>query len=306
MTSQVRGYVFAFLAFTVFSMQDAVSTHLGANYSPYFISMIRYWAFAAFAVALATRRAGGLAVTAKTHRPWLQIVRGLLLAIQIATAIISFATVGLAHSQAIFAAGPLVIAALSVPVLGEQVGWRRWLAILAGMFGVLVILNPQGAEFDIQLLIPMGNVLLGAGYALTTRLVNQVDTAMTSFFYTGVVGAVVMTVVGPFFWTSTTPADTAWLALLCATGIASHFCLIQAYHFLDAVKVQPISYFQLVLASILGVLVFGEELKFNVIVGSLIVAAAGLFTIWREAVVRRRNRLEADEPGASVKGSNVG
>lgn len=111
---------------------------------------------------------------------------------------------------------------------------------------------------------------------------------MTSFFYTGVVGAAAISLVGPFFWVTLAPADWGWMLLLCITGSSSHYFLIRAYEVLDAVAVQPLTYLQLVFASIMGVTIFSETLTVNMIVGSLLVVAAGIFTVWRERVVARR------------------
>ena len=153
MTSKRAGYIFVLLALVIFSIQDAISKHLGGLYPPVFITMIRYWAFAAFAVALAARSRSGLAAAVRTKRPVLQVLRGILLVVQIVIVIISFSRVGLAHSQAIFSSGPLFVALLSMPLLGERVGWRRWTAIIVGLLGVLLILKPDDSSFDINFLI---------------------------------------------------------------------------------------------------------------------------------------------------------
>lgn len=290
MKSTAIGYAFALLAFVVFSAQDGVSKHLGAAYPAVVVAMIRYWAFAAFAILLAMRARGGLSVAIKSKRPALQIFRGLLLAVQIPIAINAFIHVGLAQSQAIFASGPLIVALLSVPILGEKVGWRRWTAIGVGFCGVLLILGPTGADFNVLVVLPLIVAFIGAIYGLTTRLVSRVDGPTTSFFYIGVVGAVALTIAGPFFWVEIAPEDWKWMLFLCFTGIVGHYSLIKAYENLNAVVVQPISYLQLVLASGIGVVVFGETLRLNMVVGAIIVVAAGIFTAWREHVVSRRNR----------------
>ncbi|MCV9966604.1 DMT family transporter [Pararhizobium sp. BT-229] len=298
MTSKRNGYIFVLLAIVIFSIQDAISKHLGGLYSPVFITMIRYWAFAAFAIALAARSRGGLAVAARTRRPALQILRGVLLAFQIVVVITSFSVVGLAHSQAIFSAGPLFVALLSMPLLGERVGWRRWTAIVIGLLGVLLILKPDGTSFDLRFLIPLSSALIFSIYVISTRLVSRDDSSMTSFFYTGVAGAVAITAVGPFYWTTLAPQDWAWMLLLCITGTSSRFFLIKAYELLDAAEAQPLTYLQLVFASIIGVSIFGETLNPNMIIGSVIVVCAGIFTVWRESVVARRN-AKAPEPPSS-------
>ncbi|MEK1930122.1 MAG: DMT family transporter [Pararhizobium sp.] len=300
MTSKRTGYIFVLLAITIFSIQDALSKHLGSLYPPVLITMIRYWAFAAFAIVLASRSRGGLTIAVKTKRPVLQIFRGILLASQIVIVIFSFATVGLAHSQAIFSSGPLFVALLSMPLLGERVGWRRWTAIMIGLLGVLLILKPGGSTFDLKLLIPIASSLIFAIYVISTRLVSRDDTAMTSFFYTGIAGAVAITAVGPFYWTALAPEDWGWMLMLCMTGTTSHFFLIKAYELLDAAEVQPLTYLQLVFASIIGVVIFGETIGVNVIAGSAIVVCAGIFTVWRESVVARRKAKSPEPPSSQT------
>jgi drug/metabolite transporter (DMT)-like permease len=199
-----------------------------------------------------------------------------------------FAVIGLAHSQAIFSATPILIALLAMPLLGERVGWRRWTAIGAGLVGVLLILKPDSGFFDVTLLLAVLSCFLFAFYVIATRLVSRDDSSMTSFFYTGVVGAIAMTLVGPFYWTWMAPTDWVWMALVCMTSISSHYFLIRAYDMLDAAAVQPLTYLQLVYASIIGVTIYGETLSLNTIIGSVIVVASGIFTIWREHVVGRR------------------
>ncbi|QPB21133.1 DMT family transporter [Rhizobium sp. 007] len=287
MKSKTQGYIFVLLAITIFSVQDGISKHLASTYPPVFVTMIRYWAFAIFTILLASRMRGGLKATVRTNRPLLQVTRGVLLAAQVVLAITCFAIIGLARTQAIFAGTPILIALLSVPLLGERVGWRRWTAICAGLAGVLLILKPESGFFDPKLLLAVLGCFLFAFYVIATRLVSRDDSSMTSFFYTGVAGGITITLIGPFYWTPMSASDWGWMALLCLTGISSHYFLIRAYDMLDAAAVQPLTYLQLVYASIIGVVIFDEALRLNTIAGSVIVVAAGIFTIWREQVVAR-------------------
>lgn len=287
MKSKTQGYIFVLLAITIFSVQDGISKHLASTYPPVFVTMIRYWAFAIFTILLASRMRGGLKATVRTNRPLLQVTRGVLLAAQVVLAITCFAIIGLARTQAIFAGTPILIALLSVPLLGERVGWRRWTAICAGLAGVLLILQPESGFFDPKLLLAVLGCFLFAFYVIATRLVSRDDSSMTSFFYTGVAGGITITLIGPFYWTPMSVSDWGWMALLCLTGISSHYFLIRAYDMLDAAAVQPLTYLQLVYASIIGVVIFDEALSLNTIAGSVIVVAAGIFTIWREHVVAR-------------------
>lgn len=287
MTPQATGLLYAISAVTIFSMQDGISKHLGDAYPPILIAMVRYWAFAAFAVLLASRSSGGLRGTAAARRPWLQIARGVLLAVQIGLSIFSFARVGLAATHTLYAATPLVVACLSVPFLGEKVGWRRWTAISIGFVGIILIVNPLHATFDAKIAIPALGTVLFAIYAVMTRLASRTDSSGTAFFYTGVAGAAAISLVGPFYWTHITLADWFWMLTLCITGTTGHYLLIRAFDLLDAVVVQPISYIQTVLVCLIGVFVFGEVVTLNMVLGCAIVIGAGIFTIWREAMLGR-------------------
>lgn len=295
MKSTPLGYLFTFLAFSVFAIQDGLSKHLGETHSPVQVAMVRYWAFVAFALVLAMRSSGGLSVAVNTKRPFLQVLRGLILFLQILISIVAFTQVGLAQSQAIFAAGPIFVALLSMPILGEKVGWRRWTAILFGLVGVVIMLAPDGDGFNAYIWLPLICAVLGAVYGIATRLVSRDDQPSTSFFYLAIVGFIGSNLLGPFFWTPFTPVGWGLMLALCCTGIIGHLSLIKAYENLDAVIVQPISYWQLVLGAMIAVTVFGEVLRWNTVVGAVIVVGAGLFTVWREWVVSRRAKRAEEE-----------
>ncbi len=292
MPSQSTGLLYALGAFTIFAVQDGISKHLGQYYPPVFVVMVRYWAFAVFAVILAARSRDGLKATMQSKRLWLQISRGVLLAAQIVLSIFSFKLVGLAHTHSIFACIPLIVAALSVPMLGEKVGWRRWCAILVGFAGVLIIINPGETGIDLTLLLTFVAAFMLALYSVLTRLASRDDTSMTSFFYTGVAGAVALTFVGPFYWVNMAPHDWLWMLALCITGMSGHYLLIRAFEVANAATVQPFSYYQLVLVSVVGVTIYGEVLTAHMVIGAFIVIAAGLFTIWREQLTARKRRLQ--------------
>jgi drug/metabolite transporter (DMT)-like permease len=299
MTPRSTGLLFALTAVGIFAIQDGISKHLGTAYPPIFITMIRYWAFAGFAVAIAGRSRGGLKAAASPNRFWLQVARGVLLVAQIVVSVFSFSRVGLAATHTIFAATPLIVACLSVPLLGEKVGWRRWAAIGIGFIGILMIVNPLRASFDARIIVPILGATMFALYSVLTRLASRSDSAETAFFYTGVAGAVAITFVGPFYWTHLTAADWLWMLVLCITGMSGHYLLIRAYSLLDAVAVQPMFYVQSVLVCMIGVLLFDEIMTPNMIIGCAIVIGAGIFTIWREAKAgRAKSQPPIDPPGS--------
>ena len=266
----------------VFALQDGISRHLAGTYNTYMVVMIRYWFFAAFVIALAARSSGGLRAAMQTNQMGLQILRGLLLATEICVAVFGFTVLGLIDSMAVFISYPLLVAALSGPVLGEKVGWRRLVAIGVGCIGVLIILQPGVGVFDPWAVIPLISAFLFAIYGLLTRYVARQDSTATSFFWTGVVGAVAMTLFGMWFWEPMARSDWLWMALLCVSGATGHWLLIKCYEMAEASAVQPFAYFHLVWSAILGISIFGEKLRPEVVTGAAIVVAAGLFTLWRE------------------------
>lgn len=265
----------------VFASQDAISRHLASEYNVLMVVMVRYWFFAAFVLAVAARSAGGLRRAAATRQPWVQILRGLLLAAEICVTVLAFVLLGLVETHAIFAAYPLLVAALSGPVLGERVGWRRWTAIGTGFVGILIILQPGVRVFQPAALIPLAAAAMFALYGLLTRYAARADSAAVSFFWTGTVGAAAMTVVGIWFWEPMAPRDWGWMALLCVMAAFGHWLLIRALDVAEASAVQPFAYLQLVWAALIGISIFGETLAANVVLGAAVVVAAGLFTLWR-------------------------
>jgi drug/metabolite transporter (DMT)-like permease len=265
----------------IFAMQDGISRHLAGEYNVLMVVMIRYWFFAAFVVALASRKAGGLRRAAATKQPLIQILRGVLLALEVCVMVGAFVLLGLVESHAVFTCYPLLIAALSGPVLGERVGWRRWTAIGVGFVGVLIILEPGVKVFSPAALVPLLSALMFALYGLLTRYVARQDTAAVSFFWTGTVGAAVMTLIGLWFWEPMTAPDWGWMLVLCCTAATGHWLMIRALEVAEASAIQPFAYLQLVFASFIGISVFGEALELNVAIGAAVVVAAGIFTLWR-------------------------
>lgn len=272
----------------IFAAQDGLSRHLAGQYNVLMVVAVRYWFFAAFVIAVSARRPGGLARVTTTRLPWLQIFRGVILAVEICVMVLAFVLLGLVESHAVFASYPLLVAAFSGVILGEKVGWRRWTAIGIGFLGVMVILQPGVRVFSPAALVPLLSACLFALYALLTRYVGRVDPAPTSFFYTGVVGAVVLTPLGLWAWEPMTVPDWGWMAVLCLTGALGHWLLIRAYEVAEASSVQPFTFLHLVFASATGMLFFGETLDRHVLLGAAIVVAAALFTIWRETQAAKR------------------
>lgn len=279
-----KGTLLFCAAMLVFAAQDGISRHLGSHYNVFSIVMLRYWIFAAFGAWLVYRVQGSVRPAFATPYRARQMVRGLLLAAQICVMQLAFVKLGLIESHAVFTTAPLMVAALSGPILGEKVGWRRWAAIGVGCIGVLVILKPGAGVFSLWSLVPLLGAFLYALYGLLTRYVGRADSSAISFFWMGIVGAVVLTIPGLWLWTPMTSADSLWMATLCCTGVIGHWLLIRCYEIAEASAIQPFAYLQLVFIAVFGITIFGEVLRWNVALGALIVVVAGLFTLWRQQV----------------------
>nr|WP_111299932.1 DMT family transporter [Paracoccus saliphilus] len=277
----------------IFAFQDAFSRVLGSQYPASLIVMLRYWVFAAFAVVLVSRQPGGLRRAIRTKRPLTQIARGAILALEVMLMVEAFVRLGLIETHAVFSVYPLMVAALSGPLLGEKVGWRRWTAIGVGFSGILVILNPGGGVVSTTALLPFASALLFALYGLLTRHVSRDDPAMVSFFWTGISGAVAITLVGIWDWQWLAPMDWIWMGCLCICGMSSHYLMIRSYEMAEASALQPFAYTQLVWVSFIGVWLFDETLRANVVIGGAIVVGAGIFTLLRQ----RRKSLASPPAG---------
>jgi drug/metabolite transporter (DMT)-like permease len=277
------GIRFVLMAMVCFAIQDATSKHLAAEYPPQFFIMVRYWIFAVFVAMLASRRWGGIRAVARTRMPKLQVFRGVLLAVQIVIVVYAFDLVGLSGTHAIFSLHPLLATLLAIPLLGERVGWHRLAAVAVGFAGVLVILRPGASVFDTNALIAVTAAVMMSVYTVTTRMVSRADgSAAPAFFYLGIAGAAALTLIGPFYWTPMAPVDIGWLLVHASVATFGHYCLIRALEATEAVRIQPFTYLQMILAIPIGAFIFGEPVDRWVILGMSMTIGAGLYAIWRE------------------------
>ena len=275
------GIILMVLTTMVFAIQDGLSLHLSSTYNVYMVVMVRYWFFAGFVMTISAKHTGSILNAATTKQPFLQGFRGVLLAAEICVMVTAFTFLGLVESLAVFSAYTLIVAGLSGPILGETVGWRRWTAIIIGLFGVLVILKPGFGVFSTYALIPLIAASMFALYSILTRYAARQDSTATSFFWTGMMGCIVMTVVGSFYFENMILSDWMLMGCLCCTGVTGHWLLIRCYEVAEVSSVQPFTYLQMVFGAAIGVLVFEEVITLNIAIGAMIVTAAGLFTLWR-------------------------
>ena len=278
-------------ATVVLASMDAVTKILAGLFDPPQILLVRWAIFLALALALAGHAQGGVRRAAISRRPWLQVGRAVLLVVEIGVFIVAFGNLQLAEVIAIAASAPLIITALSVPVLGEKVGVHRWTSVAVGFVGVLIILRPGFGVVDPFHLLTLVGAVMWASYQLMTRLAGRRDSPEVSMFYLGAVGFAVLAAIAPFFWRP--PTMTEWGLLLLAGGLGAvgHFLIIKALALAPASTVQPFTFLTFVWAIGLGWLVFDALPDGPTVLGALIIIASGLYVFHRE----HRKRAEPKE-----------
>ncbi len=286
-----KGIWLMIAAVAAFAAQDGFSRYLAGTYNTLMIVMIRYWVFAAFVLLLALRRPEGMRAAVHSTRLWAHFMRSVFLVSEIILIVWGYTKIGLIESHAVFAICPLLIVALSGPILGERLSWQRWAAVGAGVVGVLIILRPSSGVFSPWALLPLGAAVLFATYSVLTRLTTRGEPNFPSFFWPGVLGAGIMTVIGIGQWQPVLPAHWPLIAAYSALSVFSHWLLLKCYEVAEASSVQPFAYMQIVFVSIIGITVYSEVLQTHVVIGALIIVAAGIYALWHE-----REKPKAQNP----------
>ena len=205
-----------------------------------------------------------------------------MLMVEIGLFIWTITVLPLADAHAILAISPLIVTALSVPLLGEKVGIRRWSAIGVASIGMLVILRPGFGAMHPMALVALLCACMWSLYQVLTRIVSRTDPPLTTLFYTALIGAVALTVIGPFYWRTPDAQGWALFALVAALGAGGHYLLIKALQLAPASLLQPFAYTVLVWATLVGFTVFGNLPDLPTVLGALIIVASGLYTFARE------------------------
>jgi drug/metabolite transporter (DMT)-like permease len=275
------GALFTVLAMLGFASMDAISKWLVADYSIGQMMWIRYAVFCVFAW-LVVRRRGGFVVALRTSRPILQIVRALLAVVESATFVLAFRYLPLADTHAIAATSPLIVIALGAAFLGERVDRARWLAVIAGFAGVLLIVRPGFRTLDWPLLIPVAGAILWGSYQILVRLCTRTDSPQTTLVWSALAAFIATSFIGPWQWQWPDARSWALLGAMALLGALSHYALIRALDYAEASAVQPYSYTLLVWVTVLGVLVFGDFPDGWTILGASVIVASGLYSWHRD------------------------
>ena len=278
------GIFICIVAMACFACMDAMTKLVVHAYSPPQFLMIRYWGFVLCAVIYVSRTTG-LRAAMQSARPGLQFIRSIILVLEATVMAFAFAFLGLAETHAIFAVYPLLATILAAMVLREPVGWRRRLAILGGFVGALLIIKPGLGVFHPAVFIPLTGAALFAAYHIVTRFVAGEDSFETSFLFMAVIGALAITPVGIIAWKPLTWEAGIVITMMAVLGIVGHLLLVKALALANASTIQPFNFFLLAWATLIGTTMFGERPDIVAIAGTVLIVAAGLFTILRERTV---------------------
>jgi drug/metabolite transporter (DMT)-like permease len=278
------GIGFMLLAVTLYGFMDALIKYQAARYPVVEVMFFRSL-LALVPLAWLVRRGGGLA-SLRTRQPKLQAVRAIIGFVSLICFIEAFSLMPLADVVAIGFAAPLFITALSVPLLGEQVGWRRWSAVLVGFLGVLIMVRPGSGLLGIAAVVALLGTLTYALSIITIRRLSATDgnaptVASFTVFAVLATGAVL-----PFYWATPAAGDWIMLVAIGLLGGAAQIAFTHAFSLAPPVIIAPFDYANMLLATMLGYLIWGDVPTATILAGAVLVIASGLYIVYREAMRR--------------------
>ena len=286
-----KGIFIIIIATLFFAIMDGVSRYLAETYNVFVINMIRSWVLALFVILISLRKKDGIKKVLSSKQPFVQFIRGVLLTLAILIGVYSFTKLGLVQTHSIMSFFPLIVVAFSAPILNEKIGIQRWLAVIFGFIGIIIILDPVNFILSFDGLLPLLGAFVLGFYTILTRKVSETDKSETSFFWVAIIGFFIMSCLGPFHWEPILFNDWGWMALLCVLSTVGHFLLIMAYENAEASILQPFTYFQLLFASIIGICFFNDKITLSIFVGGSIVVLSGIFAAWRNHVKNKKTLI---------------
>jgi drug/metabolite transporter (DMT)-like permease len=276
-----KGILLIVVATFLFSSHDAFSKYLSGFYPIVMVVWARYMVHTLLMAGIFLPQSG-LRVL-RTKRPLLQLIRALCL---LGTSL--FFTTGLmyiplAEATSVNFLAPVLVTALSVPLLGERVTRGQWLAVIFGFIGVLIIVHPGGDLFTPAVLLPFCSALFFCFYQLLTRKLSEIDSPTTSNFFAGLCNTLVMSALVPFFWQTPTLAHGVMMLALGTCGMTAHLFLTQAFRLAAPALLAPFSYCQIIFAGLLGWLLFSHTPTITTVMGIAVICCSGLAAAWQQS-----------------------
>lgn len=282
----LRGIVSMLAAVTTFSMMDVTMKHLVATYPTMQVTFLR--GIASLPLLLGAVWFFGRWRDLRPSRWGLHVLRGLLSVVTLSAFIYSVSLLSLADAYTIFMSAPLLITALSMPVLGEHVGARRWTAVLVGLCGVIVVLKPSGAS-----LITIGGIaaLVSAlGYALsalTIRILSRTDTSSATVVWAITIMTVISGAWSAREWVPITHDAWPWIAGLGITGALGQYFITAAFRRAPPPVIAPLEYTTLAWGVFFDWIIWTTAPSARMLTGAGIIIASGLYVIHRERLSQK-------------------
>ena len=300
----LRGIGLVLLSSIFSSVSDTIAKLLASELNGVEVVWLRYLVFCVIMIVIAgTRTSAGIRTSAgtttstgtepllrrfKANRPGLQVLRGLLIIASAVLFVLGLRFLPVAEATTTFYVAPVFVTALSILFLGESVGVRRWLATVAGLIGVVIVVRPGANAFNAAALYPLTSAAFWAGSLVVTRRMSALDRGSTTLFYSAIIGFAALSIVLPFVWVNPSWAQIGLGALIGLIATVGQGIIILAYRYGGASLLAPFSYAQIIWAAILGYLVFGERPGGWVLLGGSIIIASGVYTAHRERVRLRQ------------------
>jgi drug/metabolite transporter (DMT)-like permease len=279
--SNVVGALMALAAFGLYAGHDAIIKALGSSYSTFqivFFASLMTFPLTVF-LMIADRTEGNL----RPRNPGWMILRAVAAVVTGLAAFYAFSTLPLAQVYALLFAMPLLITVLSIPVLGERVRLRRWIAVVVGLVGVLVVLRPGSADLGLGHLAGIVAAVTGATASVIVRKIGHEERSMTLLLYPLVANFVVTAVALPFVYVPMPLLHIAGFVVVAVIGVVAMLLTISAYRRAEAVIVAPMQYSQLLWAVLWGLLFFDERPDWITGIGAAIIVGSGLYILMRES-----------------------
>ena len=275
--SRYAGAAWMLLGVSCIAIVDGIAKYLTANLHGVQVVWGYVGASLVILIAVTLVRGQSLRALARAERPVLQIARGACLACSLSALFVSLEFLPLAVATTVAFTAPLIITALSGPILGERVDAGRWLAVAVGMAGAVLVIRPGTAVFHWASLLTVLGAFFFALFNIATRKVGGYDRPMTTVFYTFVVSTVALSAVMPLVWVAPTPAEWWLFAASGLLGFIAHFSIARSLVIADASAVAPLNYVRLLWAIGIGLVVFGHVPDAWTLAGGALIAASGIY-----------------------------
>ena len=214
----------------------------------------------------------------------IQLSRSLFLFLSTVFFFFSISKISLAEALTLSFVSPIIVTILSIFLLNEKVGVRRWIAVFLGFAGVIIVIRPGFNEINIATVAALGTGICYAFYIVSTRKLSSIDSPLLTLLFTGLSGVILISLVVPFFWTWMNFSQWLILISLASIGTVAHLLIILSLNFAEASKLAPLGYFEIITNVLIGYYFFNDFPNKWIWVGLLLIISSGIYISIRESI----------------------